>query len=56
MDLVDTRHANSLRDQWVQNPARYPFYTSFVEGVAYFGFHAGKGIDTNAQADYEQLC
>ena len=60
MDLVDTRHANSLRDQWAQNPARYPFYTSFVEGVAYFGFHAGilhqEGIDTNAQADYEQLC
>jgi hypothetical protein len=60
MELVDTHHAISLREQWAQNQARYPFYTSFVEGVAYFGFHAGvlhqEGIDTNAQADYEQLC
>jgi len=60
MDLVDATRVGPLRALWNQNPARYPFYSSFVEGIAYFGFHAGvlqhEGIDTNAQPDFEQLC
>jgi len=60
MDLVESRRPDPLRAQWNQNPRRYPFYTSFVEGIAFFGFHSGvlhnEQVDTNAQADYEQLC
>lgn len=41
MDLVDATRVSPLRALWNQNPARYPFYSSFVEGIAYFGFHAG---------------
>jgi hypothetical protein len=60
MDLVEPSRAGALYAQWQRNPSRFPFYTSFVEGIAYFGYHAGvrqnDPIDTNAQADFEQLC
>jgi len=59
MDLVDARRAGALADQWERAPTRFPFYSGFVEGFLYHGFHAAvehnQPIDRNAQADYEQL-
>jgi len=60
MDLVDVRRSDVLKDQWAQNPRRFPFYYSFVVGFTYAGYYAAarhnEPIDLNAQADYEQLC
>ena len=59
MDLVDSRRAGALADQWECRPTRFPFYTAFVEGFLFHGYHAAvahnERIDRNAQADYEQL-
>ena len=59
MDLVCTRRAAALADQWAQCPVRFPFYTAFVEGFLYAGYHSmvevNDRIDVNAQADFEQL-
>ena len=59
MDLVDPQRAGALADQWAQRPARFPFYSAFVEGLLYQFYHAAakhnQRIDRNAQADYEQL-
>jgi hypothetical protein len=59
MDVVDTRRAGALADQWEHCPTRFPFYSAFVEGFLYHGYYAAvehnKRLDRNAQADYEQL-
>ena len=59
MDHVCARRAASLADQWALHPQRYPFYSAFVEGVVYAGYHAAvrhnEPIDENAQSDFEQL-
>jgi hypothetical protein len=59
MDKVDETRAGALRSQWSQNPDRYPFYRSFAEGIAYFGYYSGvlhsEAIDANSQPDFEQL-
>lgn len=59
MDLVDTRSAAALADQRTRCQTRFPFYSAFVEGFLYHGYHAAvehnDRIDRNAQADYEQL-
>lgn len=59
MDLVDTRRAAPLADQWAQNPDRFPFYSAFVEGYLYAFYYAAVEhnykIDRNAQLDYELL-
>ena len=59
MDRVCARRAASLAYQWARCPSRFPFYTAFVEGFLYAGYHAAvqvnDPIDWNAQADYEQL-
>ncbi len=59
MKLVDLKSQSSLGDQWEENPARYPFYSAFVEGLVYSLHYAAvehnKRIDDNAQADFEQL-
>jgi hypothetical protein len=42
-----------------QDPARYPYYSAFIEGALYAGYYAAiehnLPLDMNAQADYEQL-
>ncbi len=40
MDLVDSRRAAALADQWERAPTRFPFYTAFVEGFLFHGYHA----------------
>jgi hypothetical protein len=59
MDLVDKERQGSVVALWVQNPARYPFYSAFVEGFLYAGYYAAAEhnhpLDRNAQADYELL-
>ncbi len=59
MDLVDKKRAGALMDQWTQNPARYPFYSAFVEGFLYAFYYAAtehsEPLDRNAQVDYELL-
>jgi hypothetical protein len=59
MDLVDARRQAALADQWAKSPARFPFYTAFVEGFLYNGYYAAveqnDRLDRNAQEDYEQL-
>ena len=59
MDLLCARRAAGLADQWAQRPARFPFYTEFIKGFLYAGYHAmvevNDRIDVNAQADFEQL-
>ncbi len=59
MDLVSARRGAALADQWAQSPERFPFYTAFVEGFLYAGYHAmvevNDPIDVNAQVDFEQL-
>jgi hypothetical protein len=59
MDLVDKARASRLADQWAKRPARYPYYSAFVEGFLYNGYYAAvehsEALDRNAQPDYEQL-
>ena len=59
MDLVSARRSAILADQWAGCPERFPFYSAFVEGVVYAGYHAtvrhNEPIDENTQPDYEQL-
>jgi hypothetical protein len=59
MDRVDAKRAGALGCQWSHNPARYPYYSSFIEGILYSGYYAmiehNEKLDRNAQADYEQL-
>jgi hypothetical protein len=59
MGIVDSRRSESLADQWAQNPARFPYYSAFIEGVLYSGYYAAiehnLALDRNAQADFEQL-
>ena len=59
MDLVDRKRAGALAGQWMRNPARYPFYTAFVEGFLYAFYYAAteqsEPLDRNAQLDYELL-
>jgi hypothetical protein len=59
MGLVDSRRAEALAAQWERAPTRCPFYSAFVEGFLFHGYHAAvehnQRIDRNAQADYEQL-
>ena len=59
MDLVSARRTAALGDQWARQPQRIPFYSGFVEGVVYAGYHAtirhNEPIDENTQPDYEQL-
>ncbi len=59
MSLVAPHRPAPLADQWARAPERFAFYTAFVEGFMYNGYHAAleqrENIDRNAQADYEQL-
>ena len=59
MDRVSARRTAALADQWARQPQRFPFYSAFVEGVVYTGYHAtvrhNEPIDENTQPDYEQL-
>lgn len=59
MDRVSERRTAILADQWARQPQRFPFYSAFVEGVVYAGYHAtvrhNEPIDENTQPDYEQL-
>lgn len=60
MAHVSTRRTDYLADIWQEAPDRYPFYTAFVQGFVYAMHYAAVEhnfkIDSNAQADYEQLC
>ena len=59
MSIVDKHRSESLACQWARNPARFPYYSAFIEGVLYSGYYAAAEhnlpLDRNAQADYEQL-
>jgi hypothetical protein len=59
MTLVDPMRHAALAAQWAVEPARYPYYHAFVEGLLYAHWYAAiehnKPIDDNAQSDYEQL-
>jgi len=59
MGVVDERRSGALAATWARDPMRYPFYSSFIEGVLYAGYYAAtkhnEPLDRNAQNDYEQL-
>ena len=59
MRLVDAQRAGQLACQWARAPARFPYYSAFVEGAAYARYYAAvehnERIDRNAQSDHEQL-
>jgi hypothetical protein len=59
MPLVSKARAAQLASMWFRNQRQYPFYSAFIDGLQYSLFRAAaehqKPIDTNAQADYEQL-
>lgn len=48
-----------IQDRWSQQKGRYPYFSSFVEGLTYAGFYAGieqnSSLDDNSQADFELL-
>jgi hypothetical protein len=58
--LLEHRAKASVADTWSRNPARFPFFTSFVDGFSFAAWYAAtyqsSPLDVNAQADYEQLC
>lgn len=57
--LIPSKYKRVVRDRWTRNKARYPYFTNFVQGLLYAGYHAmletNERIDPNAQADIEQL-
>jgi hypothetical protein len=59
MSIVDKRRTDMLACQWARCPARFPYYSAFIEGVSYALYYAAvehnQPIDRNAQGDYEQL-
>jgi hypothetical protein len=59
MGIVDERRRGQLAELWSAHPHRYPYYSAFVEGMVYAAYYAtaehAAPLDTNAQADYEQL-
>jgi len=59
MSIVHANRTEELAHQWAQNPARFPYYSAFIEGALYAAYYAmiehNLPLDRNAQADYEQL-
>ncbi|MCU1317506.1 MAG: hypothetical protein JWN63_2828 [Candidatus Acidoferrum typicum] len=59
MSIVDAERSEALARQWAHNPARFPYYSAFIEGVLYSAYYAmiehNLRLDRNAQADFEQL-
>jgi hypothetical protein len=59
MSRVDEKRATELADLWEADPAEFPYYTAFVEGLVYSQYYAAiehnGRLDGNEQADYEQL-
>ena len=53
-------HEDRVRDLWIRDPGRSPFYSAFAESIDYWAYHVGchpdVPIDQNAQMDFEQLC
>lgn len=59
MSLVKGRPPDYLAYRWARDPAIYPYYSAFIEGMVYSWYLASakhnSPVDKNDQADYEQL-
>jgi hypothetical protein len=48
-----------IQNRWSYHRERYPYFSSFVEGLTYAGYYAGieqnVSLDDNSQADFELL-
>ena len=58
--FIQHRDKNRIFRTWLRDKHRFPFFTSFVEGMAFSSWYAGaeqnKPIDPNSQIDIQLLC